>query len=122
MVADAFGGKLAVVDSRKRILESVRSLPAHNIRGMAVATDGKTLVVAHQMLNPLARSSFDDLHWGLLISNHLRVLRIDAVLNPTADLLKGSGLFELGDVGKGAADPTGLVLDSRGDLIIALEV
>ena len=120
VVADAFGGKLALVDSRRRSLESVRSLPAHNIRGLALAADGKTLLVAHQMLNPLARSTFDDLHWGLLISNHLRVLRLDAVLKPDADLLRGSSLFELGDVGKGAADPSGLVVDSRGHLIVAL--
>jgi cytochrome c peroxidase len=119
-VADAFGGNLALVDSRRRCLESVRSLPAHNIRGLALAADGKTLLVAHQMLNSLARSTFDDLHWGLLISNHLRVLRLDAVLNPDADLLRGSGLFELGDVGKGAGDPSGLVVDSRGNLIVAL--
>ncbi len=72
------------------------------------------------MLNPLARSTFDDLHWGLLISNHLCVLRLDAVLKPHTDLLRGSGLFELGDVGKGAADPSGLVVDSRGHLIVAL--
>jgi len=120
VITDAFGGNLALVDSRRRSLESVRRLPAHNIRGLALADDGNTLVVAHQMLNPLARSTFDDLHWGLLISNHLRVLRLDAVLNPAADLLRGSRLFELGDVGKGAADPSGLVIDSRGDLIVAL--
>ena len=78
------------------------------------------LVLAHQMLNPLARSTFDDLHWGLLISNHLRVLRLEAVLKPDADLLNGGGSFELGDVGKGAADPSGLVVDSQGHLIIPL--
>jgi YVTN family beta-propeller protein len=120
VVADAFGGKLALVDLQRRSLESVRSLPAHNIRGLALAADGKTLVVAHEVLNPLARSTFDDLHWGLLISNHLRVLRLDVVLKPDADLLRGSGLFELGDVGKGAGDPSGLEVDSRGNLIVAL--
>ncbi len=121
VVADAFGCRLALVDWRTRTLESVRSFPAHNIRGLAFADDGKTLVIAHQMLNPLAQSTFDDLHWGLLISNHLRMLRFNAVLKPDADLLRGSGLFELGDVGKGAADPSSLVVDSRGNLIVALE-
>lgn len=120
VVADAFGGKLALVDLQRRSLESVRSLPAHNIRGLALAADGKTLVVVHEVLNPLARSTFDDLHWGLLISNHLRVLRLVAVLKPDADLLRGSGLFELGDVGKGAGDPSGLEIDFRGNLIVAL--
>ena len=51
-------------------LRSVRSLPAHNIRGLALAPDGKSLVIAHQTLNPLARTTFDDVHWGLLVNNH----------------------------------------------------
>ena len=120
VVADAFGGKLALVDWRRRSLESVRLLPAHNIRGLALGADGKTLVVAHQMLNPLARSTFDDLHWGLLISNHLRVIQLEAVLNPAADLVRAGRVFELGDVGKGAADPSGLAVDPAGNLIVAL--
>ena len=43
-------------------------LPAHNIRGLAFAPDGQTLVVAHQVLNRTAQTSFDDVHWGLLDS------------------------------------------------------
>ena len=73
VVADAFGGRLAVVDTKRRAIESVRSLPAHNIRGLAFAPDGRTLVIAHQVLNRLAQTSFDDVHWGQLIRNHLRV-------------------------------------------------
>src|SRR5262249_34655838 len=68
LVADAFGGKLALVDFRKGSLASVRSLPAvHNIRGLALAPDGRSLVMAHQAQSPLARSTFDDIHWGLLV-------------------------------------------------------
>ena len=66
VVADAFGGRLAVVDIRRRAIDSVRSLPAHNIRGLAFAPDGQTLVIAHQVLNRLAQTSFDDVHWGAL--------------------------------------------------------
>ena len=44
IVADSFGGKLAVVDTRGRTIE-VLSWLAHNIRGLAF-TDGRTLVVA----------------------------------------------------------------------------
>ena len=57
VVADGFGGKLAVVDARGGSLESVRSLPAHNIRGLAAAPDGKTLVVAHQTMNGPVRTT-----------------------------------------------------------------
>ena len=122
VVADAFGGRLAVIDCRRRAVESVRSLPAHNIRGLALAPDGQTLVIAHQVLNRLAQASFDDVHWGLLIRNQLRVVRTDALLKPGPDvgLLEGSRVYDLGDVGYAAGDPAALAFDPRGNLIIAL--
>ncbi len=122
VVVDAFGGRLAVVDARRRSIESVRSLPGHNIRGLAFAPDGRTLVIAHQVLSRLAQSSFDDVHWGLLVRNHLRVLRTEALLHPGTDaaLLKGSRLFDLGDVGYAAGDPAALTFDIHGNLIVAL--
>ena len=122
VVADAFGGRLAVVDPKRRAVESVRPLPAHNIRGLAFAPDGRTLVIAHQVLNRLAQTNFDDVHWGLLIGNHLRVVTTDALLKPGPDaaLLDGSRLFDLGDVGYAAGDPSALAFDGRGGLIVAL--
>src|SRR5262249_33805600 len=76
----------------------------------------------HQVLNRLAQASFDDVHWGLLIRNHLRVVRTDALLKagPDAALLDGSRLFDLGDVGYAAGDPAALAFDVRGNLIVAL--
>jgi YVTN family beta-propeller protein len=122
LVADAFGGRLAVVDARHRTIDALRSLPAHNIRGLALAPDGNTIVIAHQALNRLARSSFDDVHWGMLIRNHLRVVSTDALLRPGSDtaLLDRSRLFDLGDVGYAAGDPAALAFDVRGNLIVAL--
>jgi YVTN family beta-propeller protein len=122
VVADAFGGRLAVIDARRRVVESVRAIPGHNIRGMAFAPDGKSLVIAHQYLNHLAQSTFDDVHWGLLIRNQLRVLRTDKLFASGTDraLLDGSRLFDLGDVGYAAGDPGRVAFSSRGDLIVAL--
>ena len=110
-----------MVDTLQRSIESVRSLPAHNIRGLAFAPNGQTLVVAHQVLNRLAQTSFDDVHWGLLIRNHLRVLRTDVALETRrAALVDGSRLFDLGDVGYAAGDPADIAYDARGHLLIAL--
>jgi YVTN family beta-propeller protein len=122
VVADAFGGRLALVDARRMSLESVRSLPAHNIRGLATSPDGQTLVLAHQTLSRLASSSLDDVHWGSLVNNHLRVLRIDALTSPDpgADVLRGSRLIDLGDVGNAAGDPAGVAFDARGGVMVAL--
>ena len=122
VVADAFGGRLAVVDLRRRAIDSVRSLPAHNIRGLAFSPDGRALLIAHQVLNRLAQTSFDDVHWGLLIRNHLRVLPIEPLLKAGSDaaLLDGGRLFDLGDVGYAAGDPGAIAIDRRGNLIVAL--
>jgi len=122
VVADAFLGRLAVIDPKQGTLESVRAFPAHNIRGLAEAPDGKTLVVAHQVLHRLARTSFEDVHWGSLLNNALRVVRMDQLLapDPGADLLKGSRQIDLGDPGNGAGDPAAAAFARDGHLVVAL--
>jgi len=122
VVVEAFGGRLAIVDARRRVIESVRTLPGHNIRGLAFDRNGRTLVIAHQVLSRLAQASFDDVHWGLLVRNHLRVLQTEALLRPGSDasLLEGGRLFDLGDVGYAAGDPSALTVDVKGNLIVAL--
>ena len=122
VVADGFGGKLAVIDPARGSLDAVRTLPAHNIRGLATSPDGRSLVVAHQTLHRLARSSFEDVHWGSLVGNHLRFLRVDAVIaaGTDADLLRGSVLRDLGGVGNAAGDPSGLAFARSGELMVTL--
>jgi YVTN family beta-propeller protein len=110
VVTDAFGGRLAVVDAGKGAVESVRELPGHNIRGLALTADGKELLVAHQLLSARAQTTEDDIHWGNLIANRLRTLRVAAVLDPRADLLEGSYRYDLGRPGRGAGDPAGLAV------------
>jgi YVTN family beta-propeller protein len=120
VVADAFGGRLAVVDIGRGEVESVRSLPAHNIRGLALSQDGKELWVAHQALNGRAATTFDDVHWGNLMTNNLRVLPLNDLLSPQADLLRASRLHYLGDVGNAAGDPARLATGRDGAVMVAL--
>ncbi len=122
VAADAFGGRIAVVDPARDAPESVRSLPAHNIRGLALSPDGRTIAVAHQTLHRLARSSFEDVHWGSLLGNHVRTLRVEAVLAPgsDADLLKGDRVLDLGRTGRAAGDPGAIAFDRSGKLAVAL--
>lgn len=120
IVADSFGGQLGVVDTRTGEVESVRRLPAHNIRGLALSQDGKRLLVAHQILSELASTSVPDIHWGNLMTNNLRLLDLAIVLNPKKDLLCDSHLEHLGDVGHGAADPAGVAVCPDGKVVVAL--
>ncbi len=118
--ADARGGQIAVVDLARDVPSSVRSIPAHNIRGLALSPDGRSLVVAHQTLSKLAKATFEDVHWGSLIGNHLRILAIDSVLKSDGDLLRGSRLIDLGRTGQAAGDPGAIAFDGSGKPIIAL--
>src|SRR5262249_51681079 len=120
VVADSFGGRLAVVDVGRGDVESLRTLPAHNIRGLALSSDGNRVLLAHQVLNVLATTSFDDVHWGTLLTNTLRAVPLADVLDPKADLLRRSDMHHLGDVGRGAADPAGLAVLSDGRVLLTL--
>ena len=110
VVADSFGGRLAVVNWKDGKVESDRLLPAHNIRGLTLNTDGTRLLISHQVLNSRASSSRDDVHWGNLLTNGVRELRLASVLDPKADLLLDSRLHRLGDVGRGAGDPASVTI------------
>jgi DNA-binding beta-propeller fold protein YncE len=120
IVADSFGGQLAVVDVGKGLVDSVRSLPAHQIRGLAWTSDGKQLLVAHQVLHVDAHTTHADIHWGNLMVNYVRVLSRADLLTPDADLLKGSRLFPLGDTEHGTGDPAGLAVAADGTTVVAL--
>ena len=117
VVADAFGGKLAVVDAERGVLESVRPIPAHNIRGLALSADGKELLLTQQILAAEMPTGADDIRWGNIITNGVRSLSVNDVLQPNADLLSHSRLHPLGTFGRGAADPAGLTV--IGDKIVA---
>jgi YVTN family beta-propeller protein len=110
VVADAFGGKLAVVDAERGVIESMRSIPGHNIRGLAVSADGKQLLLTQQLLAEEVPTRADDIRWGNIITNGVRSLSLDDVLQPNADWLAHSRLHPLGEFGRGAADPAGLAV------------
>jgi cytochrome c peroxidase len=118
IVTDSFGGRLAVVDIGRQTVESVRSFPGHNVRGLA--RHGNDVLLAHQVLQSQAHATRDDVHWGNLLTNVVRAIPLATVLDPKADLLKGSRLYQLGDVGAGAADPAGLAVRPDGGWLVSL--
>ena len=125
VIGDSFGGQLAVVDTSNpeagplRLL-GVRQFPGHNIRGMGVSANGKMLLIAHQMLNELAHTVRNDVHWGLLMSNDLRWLKIESVLEGGSDLYKGAHMHPLGEAGSATADPSGLAVSPQGVVVVTL--
>jgi DNA-binding beta-propeller fold protein YncE len=120
VAADAFGGRLAVVDASRHKIQNVQVIPGHNIRGLAWSVDGRRLLVVHQTLNRLAYSTVEDIHWGSVVSNVVRSLDRDALVSGAMDVLEHSRLYQLGDVGNGAGDPSSLAIAKDGTAFLAL--
>ena len=120
LVADAFGGQLAVVDLGRAVVEAVHSLPAHNIRGLALSADGKHVLLVHQHLSTLAHTTDDDIHWGNLLTNQLRALPLANLLAPKGDFLRGGRVEQLGDIDHGAGDPAGLAVGRDGTALVSI--
>jgi DNA-binding beta-propeller fold protein YncE len=110
VVADAFGGHLAVADVSSGRLLAVHRLRGHNLRGLALSADGKRLLVSHQILDEKAPTTRQKLQRGLLINNVVRAIPLDRLLTAGADLDKASRVIRLGSAGAGAGDPAGLTL------------
>ncbi|HEV8001688.1 MAG TPA: cytochrome c peroxidase [Planctomycetaceae bacterium] len=120
VVGGAFGGELAVVHPAAAKVELSKTVPGQNIRGLAWSADGRRLYVSHQTLNRLAYTSQEDLHWGSVVSNVLRSLERESLEQPKTDVLTGSQVVQLGEVGDGGGDPAALAVMKDGDLSVAL--
>lgn len=114
LVADAFAGKLAIVDAVQNRLLKVRRLNGHNIRGLAASSDGRQLLIAHQQMARHALADFEELHWGRLIANAVQVLELDDVLTGNAYEIEAGWLDEQGGIGGATADPAGVVTGPEG--------
>jgi DNA-binding beta-propeller fold protein YncE/mono/diheme cytochrome c family protein len=117
LVADSFGGKLAVLDTAMQRVASVRSLPAHNIRGVGVL--GRDVVLSHQVLHEDTPTQENEVRWGNIIGNMVRFVPLDDVLRPDADLVRSSRVVGLGEFGHGAADPAGLAVRG-GEVVLTI--
>ncbi len=119
-VADAFAGRLAFFDPADLSLQVSKEFPGHNIRGLGMSPDGKKIVVAHQMLNDLAHTIQNDVHWGMLMSNDLRWLKVESALAGGKELYHGAHMHPLGEPGKGSGDPGGLDMSASGTVVVTL--
>lgn len=120
VVADAFGGRLGIIDAVHGQLRSVREVPGHNLSGLTLSPDKLRVFFAHQSIHGGAQTSLDDVHWGGILTNVLRSIRVSDIIDPAADLLAHTIVFHLGDIGHAAGDPAGVAVRADGLLAVTL--
>ncbi|WP_166830038.1 family 16 glycoside hydrolase [Thalassoroseus pseudoceratinae] len=124
LVADAFRGTLAVVDSEKKSLVSQHEIPATNIRGLSLSADGENVFVAHQVLNSNRATTYDHIFWGSVMQNVLRSRTVASLLEPSDDEYPDTGeyygAYSLGSPGDGTGDPGDVLILPSGETVLAV--
>ena len=120
LVSDAFGGDMAIVDLESDDLQRVFSIPAHNIRGLALSHDGKRVLVSHMILNQLAETSRQSVFWGVVMTNNHRDLSLTTLLSPDTQPLKDSHVHFLGDPGRATGNPYTVAVCKDGTVLVCL--
>ncbi|MFN3192268.1 MAG: cytochrome c peroxidase [Aureliella sp.] len=121
MVVDAFGRDYVMLqlDSLERI--NHQKLYGHNVTGLLATADEEFVFFPHQLLNEFARSVTTDITWGGLMSNNIRWLRTERLLNEQEEQVFKKGRFlPLGTPGNGAGDPSSIARSDEGLLAVTL--
>lgn len=125
LVGDSFGGGLAVFDIESGRLRSHQQINGHNIRGMTLTSDRKSIVLTHQILHGISSTTRSIISWGGVISNTLHTIPVERLLmvengdSARPQPIHG-GLYPLGEERNAAGDPGDIVSDSQGRFFIAL--
>jgi YVTN family beta-propeller protein len=120
VVADAFGGRLALIDTKASRLIREVEIPGHNIRGMALSADGKHLLITHSIVTESAATTRDNVFWGILMTSNMRVIPILALLNSQKNPVREAHTHFFGDPGNAAGDPEALAILPDGTTIVCL--
>jgi hypothetical protein len=125
LVADSFGGHMAVVDTTNGKLRARLRINGHNIRGLTLTRDGKTVVLTHQILHSISSTTRSIISWGGVISNSLHSISVKRLLSvKNADSNRSlpicGALYPLGEERNAAGDPADVVEDTNGRIFVAL--
>jgi DNA-binding beta-propeller fold protein YncE len=122
VVADAFGGQLGDLVPGRRGTERVRAFEGVNLHALAVARDGREVLIAHMEQEEPAPVSAANIDRGLILSSRLSAVRFadfDSPADPDAPLPRRQVTLD-GPV-HGAADPSALAVSPDGtQVLIAL--
>ncbi|MDX1928512.1 MAG: cytochrome c peroxidase [Pirellulaceae bacterium] len=120
LIADAFGGCLAILDVTTGAIKVQHKIQGHHIGGLCYDEASQSVLIAHQRLSTIAETNYDDIHWGTLMQNLISQVPLQSLLEPTEKINAQARLYRLGSPGKGAADPAGIVSWSDGRFAVAI--
>ncbi|HEX4795621.1 MAG TPA: cytochrome c peroxidase [Humisphaera sp.] len=127
LVADSFGGTLALFDLPAGTLRGYRWIDANNIRGIAASADGRDVHISHLMLASDLPTERDRVFWGQLLGNTLRTVNAEHLLYPAEReslsvpyAIEHWKTFPLGVTNNGAGDPGQIIAPPDGSLLVAL--
>lgn len=106
------------------LTETLHPTVAQNISGLSMIDD-QTLVFTGQKISRLARTSFDDIHWGSLVSHQVRTVDIRKLQQVTQTPAKRQATLSvrkhlLGGTGNAAPDPHSVVTGPDQKIFISL--
>ena len=120
LVADGFGGGLAVIDAAAGTTLRTIELGGHNLHGLAILPGGDRIAIAHQHLHSGMHTTSDDIRWGVFITNSVSMLRTDDLLSGDRRLERRTRVLDLGTVSMPSGDPAGIAVLPDGRFVTAL--
>jgi len=120
LVADSFGRTLIVLNPKDGHTIVNHDFFGTSIRGLAI--QGNDLVTVHAMLNEFSRTDRNEIHWGVLMANDVRLIDVDLLLKERGDrIYVGGRVNPVGVPGNGAAEPTSMATHgSTGKVAVAI--
>ena len=113
LIADAFRGRIAIVDTKANQLLGVRTIEGHNIRGLATNSEATELFVAHQQIIDRSRADFEEIHWARMVKNTVQVFDLAKFIADEESPERAGWLDVHGGIGGATADPSSVFVGSE---------
>ena len=112
LVADAFRGKLALLDSNGTVVKPL-TISGHNIRGLAVDSERDTVLISHQILYGDEQTTEDNIFWGSVIQNVVRTLSLDQITDLECEVDISLNPLSLGRPSDATGDPGSVLINNQ---------
>ncbi|MEW4490766.1 cytochrome c peroxidase [Thalassoglobus sp. JC818] len=118
VVADAFGGHLALIESSTGSIVDLAETGGHNIGGLSFLSPSR-LMITHQMNHASGATTIDQIANGAVIENVIQ--EFDLQTNDVGSPKLAPRLIgEMGEPSHGAADPGAIAIDRTGSRFVAI--